>query len=140
MRNYTNTTTLCLEPGASTAFSLDSTGEAYATPEDLRDSLGDLSRLSFLNAVFSGAVETDAVSSATVTVELKTAGSVLATQEIVMGGDTMQTFRVPEVDLSLVKGHEKLFATVTVDSAGAGENATLKSKLVVSHPLVIAGC
>lgn len=137
---FTNTTQMQFEPGASQQIDLGSVAEAYATPNHLRPVLGDLSRLSYLRTRWAVDLTADAGTTAVATVELMAgAGTVIDSVEIDFAGGVRAGASV-ETDLSSVPGAAGLWLRVTVDTADSGRAAVLRSWLQVEHPLIISNC
>jgi hypothetical protein len=111
----------------------------YSTPDALREKLGDLARLTYNRAEFSGVLEIGASDTATFTVRLTDGTTNYATATVQITAGTRGTFNVSDVDLSAVKGSTKLYVAVDVTEATAATTGRVWSKLTVEHPVVIAG-
>lgn len=111
----------------------------YATPADLREKLGDLARLTYTRAEFSGVMEIGASDTAAFTVRMTDGSTNYATATVSIAAGTRGTFSVSDVDLSAVKGGTKLYIAVDVTEATAATTGRVWGKLTVEHPVVIAG-
>lgn len=140
MMEFANKTQLCFEPGISKAVAVDETGSAYETPLVFQETLGDLSRLSYLNGQFKYRVELSGVATVGAATIKLMAGAVEICKDT-LPLSSGQTFNgsLP-ADIHTIAGSARLAVVLTVETA-ADENVTaqLVGVLEVSHPIVIAG-
>ena len=122
------------------AIALDATG-ATDTPSNLRPTLSDLARLTYVRGMVQWHMPMSAsATQGDVTVSLRTAGGVsLGSQTVSLSGSAVGGEF--EVDLSQVLGSERLLARVNVDSVGdASLTGNFYANLFIEHPVVIGTC
>lgn len=137
---FANKTVLPFQPGLSNAVAVDAVAEAYITPADFRETLGDLARLSYLKARAAYRVELSGASAGGTAEVILRHGStdiVLATLDLSTG----TTFTgASAVDLSALAGATEMALVLNVTAAAdAGVTAQVAGKLELEHPVVIAG-
>lgn len=137
---FTNKTSIQLEPGASEPFDIEVGGENYNTPQYFRPTLGDLSRLQYTRGRWAVGVVASAATSAVVTARLMAGSTEIAAVALDFDGGTAAGAQL-DVDLSQAAGSAPLHVSVTVDTPGAAsETARVRSWVEVAHPLVISNC
>lgn len=137
---FANKTQLNFEPGLSKAFGINATGSQYTTPEAVRETLADLSRLSYVKGQMKGKLFLDAANgAAVVTVSVKAGASVVASCTVNCDGASEYYFSSDDVNLSQVNGGQKLHVDVDISTvAGASVNAQVSAQLSIEHPLIIS--
>jgi hypothetical protein len=136
---FANRSQFIFDPNPATFVGSAVANNVYSTPADLREKLGDLARLTYNRAEFSGVLEIGASDTATFTVRLTDGTTNYASATVQITAGTRSTFKVSDVDLSAVKGGTLLYIAVDVTEATAATTGRVWGKLTVEHPVVIAG-
>ena len=138
---FANKTQFGFDPAPESFTATAVVNDAYTTPREFSERMGDLARLLFLRAKLKAKIKLSASDTGEFNVKLLAGSVVVGSGTISITADTVGYVVVDDIDLSAISagisGQTVLTVVVDVTAATAAATAQVVAALDVEHPIVI---